>query len=91
MEELRRHVTRLRYVVMVLLMIIVFAAVAAPVYVVRYNQHQANQTQLAVNCISAKSDIDQLTALEEIAERLGIPHEFNVPEVPPECDGFLLP
>lgn len=72
---------------LILLMVIVFAAVAAPVYVVRYNQRQAAQTQLIVSCSSARSNAEQLAALNEIADQLGIPHEFTVPKVPAECNG----
>lgn len=77
-----------RWVTMVLLIVIVFFAIAAPALVVATNQRQANRTQLAVVCTSARANIDQLTALQEVADRLGIPHDFNVPEVPPECAGF---
>ena len=86
-NDVRHRLTRLRYTVLILLMIVVFAAAAAPIYVVRYNQRQAIETQLAVTCTSARANISQLTALNEIADRLGIPHEFVVPRMPVECDG----
>jgi hypothetical protein len=41
-----------------------------------------------ITCQSARANIDQLTALHEIADQLGVPVEFRVPEVPPECNGF---
>jgi hypothetical protein len=78
---------RSRLVIFVLVMVIVFAAFAAPALVIRYTQQLSNQTQLAVTCTSARSNIEQLTALNEIADQLGIPHTFTVPEVPAECNG----
>jgi hypothetical protein len=48
------------------------------------NNNQANRT---ITCQSARSNVDQLTALREIANQLGVPVTFRVPEVPPECDG----
>lgn len=51
-------------------------------------QSQVDSAQRSITCVSAESNIKQLEALEEIADRLGIPHDFKVPEVPPECDGF---
>lgn len=77
-----------RWAVLALLVIIVFFVIAAPALVVLSNQRIANDTQLAVTCTSARANIEQLSALEEIADKLGIPHDFNVPEVPPECVGF---
>ena len=87
MDDIHRRLNRLRYVTLILTMVVVFAAAAAPIYVVRYNQRQAAQTQLAVVCTSARANVEQLGALNEIADRLGIPHTFKVPEVPPECNG----
>ena len=85
MEEMTKRVTRLRWAVLVLVLVVVFAATAAPIYVIKSNQRQAIQTQLAVTCTSAVANVEQLTALNEIAERLGIPHDFTVPTFPPEC------
>jgi hypothetical protein len=48
------------------------------------NNNQANRT---ITCQSARSNISQLTALREIADQLGVPVTFTIPEVPPECDG----
>jgi hypothetical protein len=84
---MERQIQRLRMTLFVLVMILVFAAFAAPVVVIRYNQTLANRTELAVTCSSARSNIEQLTALNEIADQLGIPHKFTVPEVPAECNG----
>lgn len=38
-----------------------------------------------ITCVSAETNIEQLDALEELFDQLGVPHEFTVPEVPPEC------
>lgn len=80
-----RRVTRLRWISLTLTLILVFFVVAATIYVPRVGQRQANQTQLVVACTSAKASIEELTALNEIADRLGIPHDFTVPRLPPEC------
>jgi hypothetical protein len=39
----------------------------------------------AVICTSARANIEQLTALREIADQLGVPTQFKVSEVPAEC------
>lgn len=46
-----------------------------------------NESQLNVTCVSARANVEQLTALREIADQLGVPVLFTVPKVPPECDG----
>ena len=74
-----------RWAILALLIVVVFFAISAPILVVSFNERIANQTQLAVTCTSARASVQELTALNEIADRLGIPHEFTVPEVPPEC------
>lgn len=81
------HVSRLRWTVFALVLTLVFIATAAPIYITRYNQRQAVQTELAVTCVSARANIEQLQALAEIADQLGVPHEFTVPEVPAACNG----
>lgn len=85
MDEMRKRVSRLRWLVLVLVLVVVLGATAGFGYLSRLGQRQAIQTQLAVTCTSAKSDIEQLTALNEIADRLGIPHEFVVPRLPAQC------
>jgi len=46
-----------------------------------------NDANRKITCQSARSNVDQLTALHEIADQLGVPVQFTIPEVPPECDG----
>jgi hypothetical protein len=82
------NVNRLRWTIFILVLALVFIATAAPIYVIRYNQRQATRTELAVTCVSARANIDQLQAIAEIADRLGVPHEFTVPKEPPACDDF---
>jgi hypothetical protein len=48
---------------------------------------QVDEAQFTISCVSAKSNVDQLTALREISDQLGVPVTFRIPEVPPECDG----
>jgi hypothetical protein len=48
---------------------------------------QVDEAQFTISCVSAQANVDQLTALREIADQLGVPVHFTIPEVPPECDG----
>jgi uncharacterized protein (UPF0333 family) len=73
---------RLRVAILVLLMVVVFAGIAAPAVVINFNQQAATR----VSCVSAKANIQQLAALDEISHRLGIPHDFTVPALPSECE-----
>jgi len=76
--------TRLReYAVPVLLA----AAIAVGLVRVAVETKNNNQANRAITCQSARSNISQLTALREIADQLGVPVTFTIPEVPPECDG----
>ena len=67
----------------------VLLAVAIAVGLVRVAIETAsnNHANRAITCQSARANIDQLTALHEIADQLGVPVQFSIPEVPPECDG----
>ena len=87
MPETAARLSRLQVWVIVLSCIIVFAAFAAPLAVISYNQRAANETQLVVACTSARANISQLEALRSFAEQIGVPWVYPVPEVPPECDG----
>jgi len=51
-------------------------------------QNRLDDQQKAITCVSAEANIAQLTALREISDQLGVPTNFMIPEVPPECDGF---
>lgn len=44
-----------------------------------------NERNLEVVCTSARANIDQLAALREISDQLGVPTRFEIPEEPPEC------
>jgi uncharacterized protein (DUF849 family) len=67
----------------------VLLAVAIAVGLVRVGieTRANNDANRKITCQSARSNISQLTALREIADQLGVPVTFTVPEVPPECDG----
>jgi hypothetical protein len=46
---------------------------------------QLDQTEIDIACVSARANIAQLEALTDISESLGLPTEFVVPDLPPEC------
>lgn len=50
-----------------------------------YERQRDEQENRNVTCVSAQASIDQLTALREIADQLGVPVTFEIPEVPAEC------
>lgn len=87
MPETAAKLSRLQVWIIALSCIIVFAAFAAPLAVISYNQKAAAETQLVVSCTSARANIIQLEALRSFAEQIGVPWVYPVPEVPPECDG----
>jgi hypothetical protein len=82
--RLNRHFTRLRQMlvaftlpIVVVLAFVLYAVVTKGV----------SDAQTSIVCLSAQANIDQLAALREIADQLGVPVTFTIPEVPPECDG----
>jgi uncharacterized membrane protein len=82
--RLNRHFTRLRQMLVAFTLPIV-VVVAFLLYA--YVTSSVSQSQTTIVCISARANIDQLTALREISDQLGVPVTFTIPEVPPECDG----
>lgn len=87
MPETSARLSRLQVWIIALSCIIVFAAFAAPLAVISYNQRAANETQLVVACTNAKSNKSTLEALQSFSEQIGVPWVYPIPEVPPECDG----
>jgi len=78
---------RLRMWVIILAAVVTFAAFAAPLGVI-YAQNQTTQdSTLRVICSNTRANIDQLTALATLERRLGVPIDFTIPEVPPQCAG----
>lgn len=78
---------RLRFWIIVLASIVAFAAIAAPYAVITANQHQADQTQLAVQCEGIRNQIIILEALRSGWMQIGVPWVYPIGEVPTECDG----
>jgi hypothetical protein len=77
----------MRFWIVVLSMIVVFAAIAAPWAVISFNSRAANATQLAVSCTSARANVIQLEALRSFSLQIGVPWIYPIPEVPVECNG----
>lgn len=76
--------TRVRdYAVPVLLAV----AIAVGLVRVAIETRANNQANREITCQIARSSADQLAALREISDRLGIPVTFSIPEEPPECNG----
>ena len=72
-----------------MLAVLVFGTLALGGVMVIQLAHQANRTEdvldrvKEVSCQNAQNNRDQLIAIEDIAEKLGIPTDFAVPaEVP---------
>ena len=81
-----RQIRRLRMAILVLLLVVVFAAFAAPAVVIQYNQaaRHPNRAGGGVHRRSGEHRADA-AALNEIADQLGIPHQFIVPRNPPSA------
>jgi len=77
------RVATLRRGIVFLAAVVVFFGIIAPVAVIRVQQSTATR----VACVSARANISQLQALSALEHRLGIPVDFKIPVVPPECDG----
>lgn len=71
------------FISIAVLPVLIFVALVLPTYW----QSQFNDVQTQIACISARTNISQLEALAALERRLGIPQDFKIPEVPPECDG----
>lgn len=80
------RLTRLRYWVIALTMVVVFAAFAAPIMVVFFVQQESSNTIKAITCVSAQANIDQLQAQASLHRRLGVPIDFDIPTLPEECE-----
>lgn len=88
MPETAAKLSRIQVWIIALSCIIVFAAFAAPLAVISYNQRAADETQLVVSCQGVENQVIILSALREVFEHgLGVPWVYPIPEVPPECDG----
>ena len=81
------RLSRLKAWVIALAAIVVFFGVVVPVAVVVFQQDAVERSSLAVTCASARANVFQLEALAALEERLGIPVDFSIPEVPDECAG----
>jgi hypothetical protein len=69
------------WIVAGILVVMVATIFIIPVYV----QKKVAESQLNITCLSAKTNIQQLAALDDISRKLGLPTEFIVPTLPPEC------
>jgi hypothetical protein len=79
----------MRFWVIVLACVVVFAAIAVPWAVISFNVRTADTTQLVVACQGIKNQVIILEALRSAFEGgLGVPWTFPIPEVPPECVGL---
>jgi len=76
---------RLRRWVLSLTVVVVFLGIFVPVTVILYFQRSATETELELSCVTFRANIDQLEALEALEHRLGIPVDFTIPPLPPEC------
>jgi uncharacterized membrane protein YhaH (DUF805 family) len=81
------RVRRLERWIFALAAIVVFFGIVVPIAVIRFQSAASERGTLIVTCASARANIAQLEALQALERRLGVPIDFRVPEVPPECDG----
>lgn len=77
------HRSRTSWRLVVLLTTLIVISLVATSWV----SNRVDEAQFSISCQSAKSNISQLEALAALEHRLGIPVDFTIPEVPPECDG----
>lgn len=82
---MRENVGRLRLWILALTVVVVFLGVFVPITVILYFQRSATDTQRELSCVTFRANIDQLNALEALEHRLGVPVDFTIPPLPPEC------
>lgn len=68
-------------VAIIVVPLVLFLGIAVPVYV----GIRADQAALVVTCRTAHASRTQLLALKAISSELGLPGNFEIPEVPTEC------
>lgn len=76
---------RLRWYVVVLVVMLVFGAVTAPFGVVFLQRRITENATVNITCVSARANISQLQALSALERRLGVPVDFTIPHLPEEC------
>jgi type II secretory pathway pseudopilin PulG len=69
------------WIVAIILVVMVATVFLVPAYV----QRRVDEAQANITCLSARANIQQLEALREISDRLGLPTTFRIPTPPPEC------
>lgn len=73
----------------IVLPLIVFLVLVGSALKIADNNRDAEQqreTVIEIQCATARSDQLTLGALADLERRLGIPVDFEIPEVPPECE-----
>lgn len=80
----------------IVLPLIIVLVLAGSAFRIRDNNREAEQQReairrqqelaLQVQCTSARSDQLTLAALADLERKLGVPVDFVIPEVPPECE-----
>lgn len=66
--------------------LLLFLVIAGMIVGLGWIQNRLDEQQLSITCTSARSNIQQLEALQDISRTLGLPTTFSIPEVPAECD-----
>ena len=70
---------------MVIVVLMVIFGILAPAYVAG----QANEDARRLACLTVQSNRNQLEALNAISEDLGLPRQYPLPPVTPECVALL--
>lgn len=97
-EEERRRIGRLRTWVLVLTVVVLAGAIAAPVIGNSIAERNADRVQLQatrehartqaeLTCTTLEAQHSILVGLEQVRNELGLPGDLMIPEVPPQCDG----
>lgn len=80
--------SRIRDVLIALILpVIIIVALIAPAIVTR----DAQRHQEELTCVIIESNVTELAALKSIARELGLPAQFEIPEVPESCDEHSQP
>lgn len=79
------RLNRLRAWLLGLAVVVVVFGGAAPILVTTWLEDRVQEAEFDITCSSARSNIEQLTVLAQIARELGLPTSIEIPSLPEEC------
>lgn len=76
---------RLRWYVVILLALVIFASVVGPFSLIYITNRVSENTVVRITCDNYRNNVHQLEALADLEHRLGVPIDFTIPKLPEIC------